>query len=111
MAESAGANIMPVETAKLIDIASGATDSLTKAANAVAASAVGKTGITAISTASPVPILNLIHTITLAHPLAMLGFVGGSLVLLGLHDRVRLNREDKQPAQAAAGLASPENIW
>ena len=88
-------------------------NSATQVAYATKTGMVGKIGVTASqasqSVISPAAVLKGIHSIAIAHPLALLGFVGGSLALLGLCDMLRQRREALS-ANAVAGL-SPENIW
>jgi hypothetical protein len=60
----------------------------------------------------PAVILGGAKAFTLAHPLGVLGFVGTSLILLGLYDAVREYRENKRAAaDSAAAPDQPENTW
>jgi hypothetical protein len=43
-----------------------------------------------------------VKTFALAHPLAILGTVGGALLLVGVYDVVRSRSEKKRAQQAAA---------
>jgi ABC-type Na+ efflux pump permease subunit len=102
MAEIAGVDFyMPAEIANLAE----AAGVVTKAAKATVAGLAGATGIAA----SPAAIIKGAQVVVAAHSLAVLGFVGCALLLLGLSDSVRQRRENQQAM--ANPDPQPENIW
>jgi hypothetical protein len=52
-----------------------------------------------------------LQVLAATHPLTLLGFVGGSLALLGLYDAVSHFRQSREAQTAAATQPPPENIW
>jgi hypothetical protein len=102
---------MAAETATTFVNATGTAPAITTIAATVqhaATTASGGAKLTALGgAASPTAVLKGMQAFAAAHPLAMLGMVGGGLALLGIRDTVRHFRNKRRLAESIIS----EKIW